>query len=565
MTTGATARSLPPVPAVGDPALAADDRVRARTTAPGRSVIGSATGTLGRIALLARTAAGLSTELARVAAGVSDIAPNPRDRRFSDPTWTGNPAYHRLMQSYLATSDALTRLAEEVDLTDWHQRERARFLALTVTSALAPTNTLLGNPAALKRTFETGGANLAAGTRNYLSDLAHNGGLPSQVDRSEFVVGKDVAVTKGAVIYRNEVLELLQYSAQTPTVQRTPVVIVPPQINKYYFMDLAPGRSLIEFATQQGLQVFAISWRNPGKEHGDWDLDTYGRAIIAALDAVQDVTGSPQVHVFGLCAGGITAATVLNHLAAIGDTRVRSASFGVTLLDWSTHGQIGMLNSKPLLRFAAWRSRTMGVMDGQSMASVFTWMRPNDLVWNYWVNNYLMGNKPAPFDILAWNADKTNLPGAVHGQFLDLFGTNAFAKPGAMTVLGSPVDLSRITADTYITGGTTDHLTPWRGCFRSAGLVGGNATFVLANTGHIQTLVCPPNNPKSRYWVGPEPGADPDAWKAAAEERKGSWWEHWAKWIIARSDGTTRAPTRLGSNSYPALADAPGSYVLERA
>ncbi len=256
---------------------------------------------------------------------------------------------------------------------------------------------------------------------------------------------------------------------------------------------------------------------------------------------------------------------MLNHLAAVGDDRVRSVSFGVTLLDMSVPAQVGMLMNKRLLSLASWRSRQTGVLDGQSLASIFTWMRPNDLVWNYWVNDYLMGKKPAPFDILAWNADRTNLPAALHGQFLDMLAGNLMARPGAITVLGSPVDLSRIKVDAYVTGGTTDHLTPWRGCYRSAQLLGGDATFVLANTGHIQTLICPPNNPRSRYWVGPEPGPDADAWKAGADERTGSWWEHWAEWIIPRSGAAKPAPTELGNGAHPMLGDAPGTYVHQQA
>jgi polyhydroxyalkanoate synthase subunit PhaC len=348
-------------------------------------------------------------------------------------------------------------------------------------------------------------------------------------------------------------------------VHTVPVVVVPPQINKYYFMDLAPGRSLIEYAVGQGLQVFAISWRNPTQDQRDWNLDTYGAAIIAALNAIQEITHSNQVSVFGLCAGGITTATVLNHLAATGDDRIRTASFGVTLLDWSVPAPVGMMASGPLLRLARWRSGSNGLMDGQSLASVFTWMRPNDLVWNYWVNNYLLGKSPAAFDILAWNADQTNLPGALHAQFLEIFEHNSLAYPGAMKVLGSPVDLSQVKVDAYVTGGTTDHLTPWRGCYRTTALLGGHSTFVLANTGHIQTMVCPPGKAKSRYWVGPEPGPDPEAWRASAHEHTGTWWEHWAGWITERSGAEKPAPEALGSRAHPVLEDAPGSYVLVQA
>ena len=394
------------------------------------ALLGTAVQVAAQVPTVARAGTKLAGELAKVVVGRSAVEAEPRDWRFKDPTWTKNPGYHRLMQGYLATCSALGELAEETDLSDWRSRERARFLVSVLTSSLAPTNTLLGNPAALKQTFETGGSNLVAGAKNFVSDWRHNGGLPSQVDRSQFVLGKDVAVTPGAVVFRNEVLEVLQYTPQTPNVHQIPVVVVPPQINKFYFMDLSPGRSLTEFALQKGIQFFAISWRNPGPEHRDWNLDTYGQAIIQALDAVEEITKSRHVHLFGLCAGGITTSTVLNHLTDLGDDRVRSVCFGVTLLDWNVKMQAGMMMSPQLLKLAAWRSRSSGIMDGQSTAAVFTWMRPNDLVWNYWVNDYLMGKKPAPFDILAWNADKTNLPAALHNQFLQMFQTNMLAKPG---------------------------------------------------------------------------------------------------------------------------------------
>ncbi|HLJ07701.1 MAG TPA: alpha/beta fold hydrolase, partial [Acidimicrobiia bacterium] len=310
---------------------------------------------------------------------------------------------------------------------------------------------------------------------------------------------------------------------------------------------------------------FAISWRNPGKEHGDWGLDTYAEAFIRAIDVARDVTGSDDVNALGMCAGGITMSTALSHLAATGDTRVHSASFGVTLLDFSIPAMVGLFQSRPLLSLARRRSRRAGVLSGDSLASVFTWMRPNDLVWNYWVNNYLMGKKPPAFDILAWNADKTNLPGRLHEQFLDIFGDNLLAKPGGLTVLGTPVDVSSIKYPTYFTGGLTDHLTPWQGCYRATQLVSGETTFVLSPTGHIQTQVSPPGNPKAHYFVAPDPGPDPEEWRSRAERRPGTWWEHWADWIIERGGGQRPAPSRLGNRRHPVLDPAPGRYVLDSA
>ncbi|MCW0215131.1 MAG: alpha/beta fold hydrolase [Pseudonocardia sp.] len=530
-----------------------------------RGLLGTAARLVGSVPAVAGATGRFVNELGRVVVGTSEVAPGKRDKRFADTTWTENPAYRRMMQGYLAACRAVGEVVEEADLPDWRDRERARFIATLVTSTLAPTNTL-ANPAALKRALETGGGSLRQGLRNLVSDVRHNKAMPSQVDRSRFKVGEDLAVTPGAVVYRDEVLELLQYRPTTNQVRRIPLVVVPPQINKYYFMDLAPGRSLIEYAVGQGQQTFAISWRNPTKVQRDWDLDTYCRSILAALDAIAEITKSDQANLFGLCAGGITAATVLNHLADKGEDRVRSVSFGVTLLDWGARAQIGMLSAKPVIGLADWRSRSTGVLDARTLSQVFTWMRPDDLVWSYWVNNYLLGNDPPSFDILAWNSDGTNLPAALHHQFLDVFSRNTLARRGELTVLGSPVDLKQVTVDAFITGGTTDHLTPWNGCYASATLLGGDSTFVLTNTGHIQTLVCPPGNPKSRYWTGPDPhGIDADTWREQAEEHEGTWWEHWAGWIAERSGPLKRAPARPGSTGHPSLGDAPGTYVHAQA
>jgi polyhydroxyalkanoate synthase len=554
------APEVPPVP------VAPAGRTAEAPSPPFNGLLGAVGRVATSVPVVGSAAVRLVGELAGVVAGRSELEPRRGDRRFRDPTWSENPGYHRLMQAYLAACRAVGEVVEGADLPDWRDRERARFVAGALTSALAPTNTLPGNPAALKRAFETGGASLGRGVRQWLSDVRHNRGMPRQVDRGAFVVGEDLAVSRGAVVHRDEVLELLQYAPVTEQVRKTPVVVVPPQINKFYFMDLAPGRSLIEYAVGRGQQVFAISWRNPTEEQCDWDLDTYDSAILAALDVVRDITRCPQVNLFGLCAGGITTSTVLNHLFATGDgERVRTVSFGVTLLDWSAPAPVGMLSVPSLIRFAAWRSRRAGVLDGASLASVFTWMRPDDLVWNYAVNNWLMGEDPPSFDILAWNADTTNLPAALHGQFLEIFEHDALTRPGALTVLGSPVDLGRVTTESYVTGGTTDHLTPWNGCYSSARLLGGPSTFVLTNSGHIQTLVSPPGNKKSRYWTGPEPTGDPDAWRERATEHEGTWWEHWAGWIDERSGPWRKAPATLGARSHPPLCPAPGTYVLMQA
>ena len=263
----------------------------------------------------------------------------------------------------------------------------------------------------------------------------------------------------------------------------------------------------------------------------------------------------------GLCAGGILTATVLNYLAHERDERVRTGTFGVTLLDFSSPATIGLFNTAPLLATARGRSRMRGGLDGPSLGSVFTWMRPNDLVWNYWVNNYLLGKDPPIFDILAWNSDPTNLPAALHQQFLDIFANNTLVNPGAFTVLGAPVDLNKVTLETYVTGATTDHLTPWKGCYRTTQLLGGPSTFVLSNAGHIASLVNPPGNPKAHFFAGPEPEADPDQWQAKAQKVPGTWWEHWADWAIERSGDARRPAAKLGSRKFRVIDSAPGAYV----
>lgn len=511
----------------------------------------------------ARATASLGAELGRIALGRSEVEFRNTDKRFADPAWREHPGYRRLGQSYLAWQAAVHDVVDEAAVDDV-TGERARFAASVLTSALSPTNTVLGNPAVLKRAFETGGRSLLRGARNMLHDVRHNAGMPSQVDGRGFTVGENLACTPGAVVHRTEVCELMQYAPATERVRERPIVIVPPQINKYYFLDLARERSLIEYAVGRGLQVFCLSWRNPTGEHRDWDLDTYAGAVLESIDAAREITGARDVNLVGLCAGGITASTVLGHLAAEDDDRVRSAAFAVTLLDFRERAMIGMFQSERLISFSRWNTRRTGVLDGDGLARTFAWLRPDDLVFNYLVNNWLMGNDPPAFDILAWNSDSARLPTALHEQFMQIFHRNALAERGAVTVLGTPVDLSRVTCDSFVTGALTDHLTPWPGCYRTTQMLGGDSEFVLSSSGHIQSLVNPPGNPKMKYYTGPAPGPDPHAWREQAESHTGSWWERWAAWTIERSGQERPAPEWLGSGAYPAGDPAPGRYVLDR-
>jgi polyhydroxyalkanoate synthase len=347
-------------------------------------------------------------------------------------------------------------------------------------------------------------------------------------------------------------------------VRERPLVIVPPPIGRFYFLDLRPGRSFVEYAVGQGLTVFMISWRNPTPKQAEWDLDTYAERVRRAIGVAKEITGSPDVNTLGFCAGGIVMTTVLNHLAATGDDSVHSAAYAVTLLDFATRAPIGAFSGARMVGLARRSSRARGVITARSMGAVFTWMRPDDLIFNYLVRQWLMGEDPPAFDILAWSVDGTNLPAALHEQFLEIFRDNKLVRPDEMTVLGTPIDLSRITVPTFVTGATTDHLTPWTGCYRTTQLLSGPSTFVLSSSGHIQSLVNPPGNPKMFYYTGGDAGRDPEAWREAAEKHSGSWWEAWSPWTVEKSGNEVPARTELGSAEHPPLEPAPGSYVLDR-
>ena len=448
----------------------------------------------------------LAGEVAAAVAGRSTVAPGKGDRRFTDPAWTSNPVYRRIGQAYLAFEQSIGSAVEDADV-DWRTRERARFAAGILSSALAPTNTLAGNPAALKHAFDTGGKSLLRGGRNLVKDLKHNRGMPLQVDTSPFRVGENVGATPGQVVFRNEVLEIIQYTPTTPTVHSVPLLVVWSVINRYYVLDLAEDRSFIEHALEP---------RHPGLRHqlaqpqpGTRGLEPrHLRAgAVDAMDAVREITGSEQIGTVGLCAGGQLLAATMAHLTSVGDDRVAYAGFGVSQIDMSVPNVAGIALHPALIGAAGTATEAAGVVDGRAIAAVFSWLRPNELVWNQWINNYLMGCEPPKYDILAWNNDTTRVSGALQRQLLEVALHNSLATPGGLTLLGTPVHLDRVTADTYIVGAETDHLVPWQGAYRSTQLFGGDSTFVLSGGGHIQHLVNPPGNPKAHFRTGPVPGA----------------------------------------------------------
>ena len=507
-----------------------------------------------------------AAETGKALAGLSEIAPDANDKRFSDPAWTENPLYQRMMQGYLAWRKAMNDLADIGGHAngDWKTASQERFGITLLTEALAPTNLLLGNPAALKRAFDTCGASLLNGLRNFIDDLLNNGGMPSQVDKRPFKVGENLAATPGAVVHRGEIFELLQYKPAAAQVYERPLLLVPPEINKYYIMDLAPKRSLTEYAVARGIQFFTMSWRNAGPEHRDWSLENYVNACKEASAIVAEITGSPTLNLLGICAGGITSSLLMGHLAALHDQRINAATLVVTMLDTSQPSMTGMFTTEETVETAIAQSRSKGVLDAATMARTFAWLRPNDLVWNYWVNNYLMGQDPAPYDILYWNADSTNLPAKLHEGFLRLMLSNPLVEAGAIEIMGTLINLRDVNFDMYVLAGMTDHICAWRACHRAARLFGGRTEFVLNSTGHVQSLVSPPGNFKSKYFVNPRLGDNADDWLTGAAEHKGSWWDHWLEWLEKRSGEMRPAPSRMGNANYPVIEPAPGMYVHQR-
>jgi len=532
---------------------------------------------LGAVAVMLRETAGrpvrslkhagkFAGEVGKIVSGTSELAPDPKDKRFLDPTWKANPLYKASMQYYLAAQKGVQGWMDDVTLSE-REKAQASFVTAMIMDAVAPTNSLIGNPSAIKKAYETGGASLVRGLKNAYVDITENDGIVSQVDKRPFKVGENLASSKGAVVLRTEMMELIQYAPLTSEVHTVPFLIIPPQINKAYVNDLSPEKSIIRFLSSNGVQPFMVSWRNPTAEHREWGLAEYVDQLVEAIGVICQVTGSKTVNISGACSGGITAATLLSKLAAVGDTRVGCATLMVCVLDpQPTDSETGALVSKHGIELARQRSAKKGVLEGTSLSRTFAWLRPNDLVWNYVINNYLHGEPPPAFDVLYWNNDSTNLTAALHSDYLRVYETQPFATPGTVELAGHLVDLTKVTQDCFITAGVTDHITPWKACYRVSQLMGSpNVEFILSQAGHIQSLLNPPGNPKAKYFRSDKrPPADIDAWLSQdAEEHAGSWWPYWLEWLKARSGPEKEAPKALGSRKHPAGDAAPGRYVLD--
>ena len=501
-------------------------------------------------------------ELKNVLFGKSELQPASDDRRFADPAWSQNPLYKRYLQTYLAWRKELHSWIDDSSLSP-KDIARGHFVINLMTEAMAPTNTA-ANPAAVKRFFETGGKSLLDGLSHLAKDLVHNGGMPSQVNMGAFEVGKSLGVTEGAVVFRNDVLELIQYRPITEQVHERPLLVVPPQINKFYVFDLSPDKSLARFCLRNNVQTFIVSWRNPTKAQREWGLSTYIDALKEAVDVVTAITGSKDVNMLGACSGGITCTALLGHYAALGEKKVNALTLLVSVLDTTLDSDVALFVDEQTLETAKRHSYQAGVLEGKDMAKVFAWMRPNDLIWNYWVNNYLLGNEPPVFDILFWNNDTTRLPAAFHGDLIEMFKNNPLIRPNALEVCGTPIDLKQVTADIFSLAGTNDHITPWKSCYKSAQLFGGKVEFVLSSSGHIQSILNPPGNPKSRYMTSEGMAANADEWQENSTKHTDSWWLYWQAWQAERSGNLKKAPLKLGNKAYPAGEASPGTYVHER-
>ena len=490
------------------------------------------------------------------------------DRRFKDGAWKESEVFDFIKQSYLLSARYVHDVVTQVEGLDPKTAQKVDFYSRQFIDAMSPTNFLLTNPEVLRRTAETGGENLLRGLTNLLGDLERGRGRLAvrMTDPGAFQLGGNIGVSPGKVVFQNDLMQLIQYAPSTDTVLRRPLLIVPPWINKFYILDLRPSNSFVRWAVGQGHTVFMVSWANPDEQMAGKGFEDYMRdGVLAALDAIEQATGEREVNAVGYCLGGTLLATTLAWMAAVGDIRVRSATFFVTMLDFAEAGELGVFIDEEQLRSLEERMAKQGFLEGRDMAATFNMLRANDLIWSFVVNNYLMGNDPFPFDLLHWNGDSTRMPARMHSFYLrQMYQGNLLRVPGGLRLLDQDIDLSRITIPAYLLSTREDHIAPWMSTYRGTQLLGGDTRFVLAASGHIAGVVNPPEGGKYSHWIH---GALPDSaqeWLAGATEMAGSWWPDWQRWVTALD--AAEVPARLpGAGALPALEDAPGSYVKVRA
>jgi len=492
------------------------------------------------------------------------VAPPDRgDRRFSSAEWQRIPWFDYLRQTYLINSRFLSDWIEALE-AEPRAKERLRFIARQFSDAMSPANFAATNPEALKLALETKGESLTQGIRQLLEDV-HKGRI-STTDESVFEVGRNLAVTEGAVVFENELIQLIQYKPVTPTVFKRPLVMFPPFINKYYILDLQPENSLVRYAAEQGHPVFMVSWRNVTEElaHLTWD-DYVEKGVLKALEVASAICAAEKVNALGFCVGGTMLGAALAVMAAKGENRVESVTFLASMLDFSDTGNIGLFIDESSVAVREAAIGKGGIMPGRDLALVFSALRANDLVWSYVVNNYLKGKSPEAFDLLYWNADSTNLPGPMYCWYVrNTYLENGLREPGKTVVLGVPVDLGKIAVPAYVLATREDHIVPWRTAYSTTQLLGGEMRFVLGASGHVAGIVNPASKNKRSHWIGAKPAADPEEWLAAAKERPGSWWTDWSTWLEGFGGERVEARTRLGNAKFKLIEPAPGRYVKHR-
>ena len=488
------------------------------------------------------------------------------DKRFAAPEWQNNPAFRSLKEFYFLASEWLLRRASEADGMSPAERRRVDFHLRQFIDAMSPTLQFACNPVALRRAMETGGASVAQGARNLMRDIKQ--GRLTMVDTEAFAPGRNLALSPGKVVFRDKLIELIQYQPKTATVHKVPLLIFPPWINKYYIMDLQPRNSMVGYLVEQGFTVFMASWKNPDASMEGTTIEDYVElGPLAASDVAREITGSPVVNVMGYCIGGTLLAMTLALLAARNDKRFESATFMVSLQDFSRVGDTAVFLGEETIDFIEQRMLERGYLDSREMSDMFNLLRSNDLIWSNVVNNYLLGQKPPAFDLLYWNSDGTRMARAAHSWYLrNTYVENNLIQPGKLRLMGEALDLGRITLDVYAVGAEKDHIVPWDAAWRITQLVGGDARYILASSGHIAGIINPPGGKGAAYWTTREgePAADSAArWRANAERHEGSWWSDWAAWLAAHGGGMTKPPT-MGSADHAALCEAPGTYVMEK-
>ncbi len=507
---------------------------------------------------LAGVEARLAVQLARIAWGRSSLRPDADDHRFSDPAWHSNAYFRRVLQSYLAASQALLELVDSVRAPPSDKR-RALFLTEHLIAAAAPNNFFLTHPGFYANAAATRGASIVRGLRHLAEDVARHQGLPRQVDPGAFKLGRDLAATEGAVVYRDEVFELIQYSPRSERVDARPVLFCPPQINKFYVVDLGGSKSFVRYALNAGQQMFCISWRNPTGAQSHWDLSTYVLATERAIDIVREIAQADAVKLMAACAGGLTAAVATAHLAATGERhKIACLTLCATVLTTARPKFLGGFADDAAIQASIAHSRSAGVLDGAAMARAFAWLQPDELIWRFVANNYVLGNDPPAVDVLYWSSDTTRLPAGLHADMLNIYRHDALSRPGALSIADTAVDMSRIDCDVFVVAGERDHIAPWQDCYRAAQMFHRNVRFVLSSAGHVDAILCPPESASARYYVHDDYARDPDDWRSAAAEQRFSWWPAWLDWLTVYTDGDRPAPTVYGNDRYAPIEGAPG-------